>query len=115
LQKVLPALEVQPLPISNPVVSANQQTNVSPSVDVVMEDQVVIPAEMVTSGGGFQDVHPDQDPRDDLLHKVKQASNGNTGDADPADDLLSLLNDSSPTASVFAGLDSSDLAMELFK
>ena len=78
-----------------------------------MKDEVVIPEEMVTSEGGFQDVHPDQDPRDD---QVKQACNRDNGDADPADDLLSLLSDSSPTASVFAGLDSSDSeAMELFK
>lgn len=115
-QKVVLALEVLPFPISDPVVSANPQTNVSSSVDVVMKDQVVIPEEMGTSEGGFQDVHPDQDPRDDLLHQVKQACNGDTGDADPADDLLSLLTDSSPIASVFAGLDSSDSeAMELFK
>ncbi|MCI81453.1 hypothetical protein A2U01_0102726, partial [Trifolium medium] len=58
-----------------------------------------------------------------LLHQVKQECSGDTDDADPADDLLSLLTDSSPAASAFSGpsptaawLDSSESkAMELFK
>jgi hypothetical protein len=119
-------MEVKPLPTSDPVVSvsdtvmADPQTNVSPSVDVVMKDQAVIPEEMVTMGGPFQKVDSHQDPTEDLVHQVKQEC---SGDTDPADDLLSLLTDSSPAASAFSGpssttawLDSSDSkAMELFK
>ncbi|WJX77165.1 hypothetical protein P8452_60499 [Trifolium repens] len=125
-QKVLSAMEVKPLPTSDPVVSvsdtvmADPQTNVSRSVDVVMKDQAVIPEEMVTMGGPFQKVDYHQDPTEDLVHQVKQEC---TGDTDPADDLLSLLTDSSPAASAFSGpssttawLNSSDSeAMELFK
>jgi hypothetical protein len=119
-------MEVKPLPTSDPVVSvsetvmADPQTNVSRSVDVVMKDQAVIPEEMVTMGGPFQKVDSHQDPTEDLAHQVKQEC---SGDTDPADDLLSLLTDSSPAASAFSGpssttawLDSSDSkAMELFK
>jgi hypothetical protein len=60
-------------------------------------------------------------PTDNLLHQVQQERIGDTDNADPADDLLSLLTDSSPAASAFsgrssaaAGIDSS-VAMELFK
>ncbi|GAU32761.1 hypothetical protein TSUD_323290 [Trifolium subterraneum] len=99
-RKVLSAMEVNPLPTFDPVVSvadtlmADPQTSVSRSVDVVMKDQVPIP--------------------EDLLHQVKQECSCNTDNADPADDLLSLLTNSSPAAS--AWLDSSNFeAIELFK
>ena len=87
----------QPLPTSNPAAStidtviANPQTNASRSVDVV------------TMKGFFQEVEPRQDPTDNLLHQVQQERIGDTNNADPADDLLSLLTDSSPTASAFSG------------
>jgi len=97
-------------------VISNPQTNASRSVDVDMKNQVVIPLK-----GFFQEVEPRQNPTHNLLHQLQKDHIGDTDNADPADDLLSLLTDSSPAASAFsgrsstaAGIESSE-AMELFK
>ena len=81
-----------------------------------MKNQVVIPLK-----GFFQEVEPRQNPTHNLLHQLQKDHIGDTDNADPADDLLSLLTDSSPAASAFsgrsstaAGIESSE-AMELFK
>lgn len=102
---------------------ADPQPNNFQSEDVVMKEDTVFSKETATLKHVFHEVDPHQDPTDDLLHQAEKDCNSDTDDADPANDLLSLLTNPSRVVSMASGMfspvaehDSSDSkAMELFK
>ncbi|CAK8542668.1 unnamed protein product [Lathyrus sativus] len=105
------------------IVRADPEPNIFQSEDVVMKEDTVFSKETTTLKHVFHKVDPHQDPTDDLLHQAEKDCNSDTDDADPANDLLSLLTNPSHVVSMASGMfspvaehdSSASKAMELFK